>query len=271
MKWNKIIMMIIIAGISALWLMCASSKPNQTGMTKEDEKKKVDELLDQGKTDEKKQEDDVLKLLGIPTEDQTKAKETQTPISDKEKMEKQATDLENQLKGKDTEISKLKSNLENSNQKLTELEGVLNELKTTPTKSEVRTAPTNLTSSSSGDYKTRYESALNEYRQKNYNYAIRAFEQLLSTDANNSYSDNCRYWIGESYYGLMDYQRALIEFEKVFAFVNSNKEDAAQLKIGLCYKQLNQTDNARNAFQRFIMKYPDSEYIELARNFLAEL
>jgi TolA-binding protein len=69
----------------------------------------------------------------------------------------------------------------------------------------------------------------------------------------------------------MDYQRALIEFEKVFAFVNSNKEDAAQLKIGLCYKQLNQTDNARSAFQRFLMKYPDSEYTELARKFLAEL
>jgi len=275
MKWNKNRNAIFFVVISVMFFMCSSSK--QLTTADNEEKKNVDQLLEQNKTDEQKKqdEDDVLKLLGIsPKEEETK-KDAQQAGNDKEIMEKQANELENQLKNKDTEISKLKTDLNDSNQRLTQLENVLNDLKSKPTAPPPTTVRSNQritqTMTVPSDYKGRYEVALSEYRRRNYNSAIRAFEELLNIDTSNSYSDNCQYWIGESYYGLMMYQRAITEFEKVFAFVNSNKEDAAQLKIGLCYKQLNQREDARDVFQRFLMKYPDSEFVNLVRRYLSEL
>ena len=217
-------------------------------------------------------EDDVLKLLGISPGKES-GKTTEKPTESKEDMEKQVTDLEGQLKNKDGEISKLKSDLDSSIKKLSDLENVLNDLKTSQkVQSQPSMIQTSRASLSLSDYKVSYEAALSEYRGKNYNSAIYAFEELLKIDSSNSYSDNCRYWIGESYCGLNMYQRAIAEFEKVLTFfVNSNKEDAAQLKIGLCYKYLNQKDNARDAFQRLLRKYPKSGFVDLANKYLSEL
>jgi TolA-binding protein len=261
MNWNKSIVLVLLIAFSAMWIMCASSKP-EVDTTKQQEKQKVDELLNQTKTDNaQKDEDDVLKLLGIePEKDKT--------TTDKKEMESQVGNLESKLKNKDTEITTLKSQLDNSNKKLDELEDVLGDLKSTPTRQPI--TPSSSVEGVSPDFQRRYESARNEYLNRNFNSAIRAFEDLLSMDASTSLSDNCRYWIGECYYGLEMHQQALAEFEKVFAFVNSNKEDAAQLKIGLCYKKLNQTANAKDAFNRLIMKYPKSEFVGLAKQFINE-
>ena len=50
-KWFYLISMVFIC---TMWFMCASSKPDQFGPTKAEEKKKVDELLDQDRTDEQR-------------------------------------------------------------------------------------------------------------------------------------------------------------------------------------------------------------------------
>ncbi|MCK4830000.1 tetratricopeptide repeat protein, partial [bacterium] len=100
---------------------------------------------------------------------------------------------------------------------------------------------------------------------------IEKFESILITNTQHSLSDNCQYWIGESYWGLGNYQAALAAFKKVFSFEKSNKEDAAQLKIGLCYMRLNDKDKAKQELQRLIDSYPSSEFISSARRFLAQL
>lgn len=271
MNWNKGISIVLLVLVSGIWLMCASSKPEATN-TKQAEKQKVDQLMKDKKSDTAKnqaQEDDILKKLGISDEKTGDTKKEVT--SEKNAMENQVSNLENKLQEKDSEISKLKSNLENSNKKLNNLENVLTDLKTSTKVQPSPVETSRMASSSFAEYKRKYEAARQEYLRRNFNSAIRDFEELLNVDATNSLSDNCRYWIGECYYGLEMYQRAIAEFEKVFAFVNSNKEDAAQLKIGLCYKNLNQKQNARDALNRMIMKYPKSEFIGLAKQILNQL
>ncbi len=81
-------------------------------------------------------------------------------------------------------------------------------------------------------------------------------------------SDNCQYWIGESYYDMGNYEQAIISFEQVFSFTNSNKDDDAQLKLGICYHKLNNQEKAKEEFQRLITYYPDSEYVSIARSYL---
>ena len=97
------------------------------------------------------------------------------------------------------------------------------------------------------------------------------FQALIQRDMNNALSDNCQYWIGEGYFGLKDYQKAVIEFEKVFSYSNTNKDDDAQLKLGITYIRMGQKEDARRELTRLLSNYPNSEFTALARKLLEEL
>ena len=47
-----------------------------------------------------------------------------------------------------------------------------------------------------------------------------------------------------------DYKRAIIEFEKVFTFVNTNKNDDAQYKIALAHQSIGNIDKARTGISK---------------------
>ena len=66
----------------------------------------------------------------------------------------------------------------------------------------------------------------------------------------------------------MHYQRAIIEFKKVFSFANTNKSDDAQFKLGLCHAALGDRKKAIDEFQRLIDYFPQSEYVERAKQFM---
>jgi len=276
MKWNRIVLVFICVAFASQWLMCASSKPAPEVASKGKEKQKVDEILDKKKAEQKQKQqddDDVLKLLGITPEAKSTATAKDSSATGKSEMEQKVSSLESEVSSKDGEISRLKAELSDKDKKLTNLETILQDIKTSPSYTSQASATVGGGSGRqpSSDFKQGYEGAFAEYKRRNYNTAICAYEELLRADATNSYSDNCQYWIGECYYGLEMYQRAIVEFEKVFTFIDSNKEDAAQLKIGLCYVKLNQKDNAKAALERLTMKYPKSEFIGTARNILSTL
>jgi TolA-binding protein len=84
-------------------------------------------------------------------------------------------------------------------------------------------------------------------------------------------ADNCQYWIGECYYGLRQYQKAIIEFQKVFAYSATDKHDDAQLMIGLSYFRLGQRDQAQSEFQTFLNNFADSEYSSIARRYVQDI
>ncbi len=115
------------------------------------------------------------------------------------------------------------------------------------------------------DLRTRYDEALNLYRQKQFGTARDLFSHLLASNFDGGLADNCQYWVGECYFAEHQYETAIAEFEKVFAFPRSNKIDAAQYKIGLSYVQLKKGAEAREAFSRLLALYPASEYVERAR------
>ena len=121
----------------------------------------------------------------------------------------------------------------------------------------------------SGDFKSKYQYALSQYNLGNYQGALSVLSELLFSNTKNSLSDNCQFWIGECYYGLGNYNQAIVEFEKVFSFPASNKGDDAQLKLGICYIKVGDRQQAQAELERLLSNYPDSEYIELAYRYLA--
>jgi len=111
----------------------------------------------------------------------------------------------------------------------------------------------------SGNIEDLYKTALTYYFESNYEESIKSFKRLISFDDSHELSDNAQYWIGESYFGLGNYARALSAFEIVLTYPQSNKNDYAQFKIGLCLLKLKKEPQAYAAFQSFINSYPESE------------
>ena len=113
----------------------------------------------------------------------------------------------------------------------------------------------------SGNIEDLYKTAITYYFERSYEESIKSFEYLINIDDSHELSDNAQYWIGESYFGIGNFSRALSAFEVVLTYPQSNKNDYAQFKIGLCLLKLEKEPQAYAAFQSFINSYPDSELI----------
>lgn len=120
-------------------------------------------------------------------------------------------------------------------------------------------------------YKVEYQNALQAFNSSRYDVALAGFRKLVNSNPNSELADNSQYWIGESYYGLKDYERALLEFEIVFTFPNNNKMDDAQIKLGICYLKLKNRVRAKEEFNRLIQIFPESEYISLSNQLISKL
>lgn len=118
-----------------------------------------------------------------------------------------------------------------------------------------------------GSYANKYNAARSEFESFNYNGCIETMNSLLNENPNSPLADNAQYWIGESYYGLKQYQKAILEFQKVFSFNATDKYDDAQLMIGLCYVRLGQQEMAHSTFGDFLQTYQGSEYRGVAQRY----
>ena len=121
------------------------------------------------------------------------------------------------------------------------------------------------------DYRNEYQNAMDFFNLANYSDAKNIFEKLLRSNPDSELADNSQFWIGECYYGDKEYERAILEFEKVFTFPSNNKMEAAQLKLGFCYLRLNNTKRAKEEFSRLVELYPGSEYLPIANKLLKKL
>ena len=149
----------------------------------------------------------------------------------------------------------LQKRIEERSSRLSTLENYTNRYSTTQS---TESAPAELSSEYIEDL---YKTALTYYFDSNYEESITRFKQLINIDDSHDLSDNSQYWIGEAYFGLGNYQRALSAFEIVLTYPQSNKSDYAQFKIGLCLLKLKKEPQAYAAFQSFIDSYPESELI----------
>ncbi|MGA9115933.1 MAG: tetratricopeptide repeat protein [Bacteroidota bacterium] len=121
------------------------------------------------------------------------------------------------------------------------------------------------------DFSSAYAAAYAQYRRRDFAGAAAAFDALLKGGIGESLADNCRYWMGESYYGMGRYREALGEFDAVLGFARSEKTDDAQMMIGNCHLGLRDRASARAAFELLATRYPASPYAPRAREKAAGL
>jgi len=215
------------------------------------------------------EQDDLIRLLEV---DEGKPKEqptTTTTAEDKRvtRLQSQVDELQKEVQKKDMEIADLKTQLRTKQDAL--------DRQPSPPSQDTRyysqpTYPTTPGPAVSDSYGERYQYNLGLFHERRYQEAIAGFEELLAASLNHSLSDNAQYWIGECYYAMGRFREAIMAFEKVFTFSQSNKNDYAQFKIGQCYFKLGDKERSNQEFQQLIDNYPDSELVTRARNYLAQ-
>lgn len=123
-----------------------------------------------------------------------------------------------------------------------------------------------------GSERDAYSEAFGLLKERKYEDATEAFNELLSRYPRGEFSDNARYWLGETYYVQRDYPAALAQFE---ALVRNNpaspKVPGAMLKIGYIQYDQEAYDQARASLERVIERYPSSTEARLARSRLERI
>jgi len=120
-------------------------------------------------------------------------------------------------------------------------------------------------------YKQGYMNSLSNFQNQEFGEAIKGFRDLVESDATNDLADNSQYWLAECYYAQKNFKRAIVEFAKVFTYAGTDKNDDAQLKIGLSYQSMGNIIKAREEFQRMVDYFPGSEYYPKAKEALKQL
>ena len=180
--------------------------------------------------------------------------------------------LEAALEIRSATVDSLQSIIANRNARLQELESrkatpriVVPDLSKTARK-PARTAAAS-TAAGTTAFDAAYERARTKFEKRSYQAAIDEFSALLAEYPDHRLADNCQYWIGESYFGLKEYQKAVVEFQKVFSYSETDKHDDAQLMVGLSYVRSNQAELAQKAFGTFLDNYAGSEYTSVAKRY----
>ena len=252
-------------GLFSLLVACAGSRDSDVKFNEEAFPCESDQGAS-ADTSSEAEDAEVLRLLGITKESEKTqtATEAAEPAAgaNMQELKTKLNDLEKEARQKNVELDNLKSELAERDRRLSDLQSEL---------AKPQKQAGAATSSTDGSFKARYDAALGMYNSRKYKQAINMFDELLALNVSNSLTDNCQYWKGEAYYAMDDYNQAIMEFEKVFVFNNSNKADAAQLKLGLCYLKLGNKEKARNELQKLLSGYPTSEYIPKAQTYLANL
>ena len=107
--------------------------------------------------------------------------------------------------------------------------------------------------------KRDYEIAWHALEARDYRLAISRFKDFLMRHPKSNLADNAQYWIGESHYGLREFDQAIIEFDAVRRrYPQGEKVPAALLKQGYAFAELGEKLNARLLLQEVVEKYPDT-------------
>ncbi len=116
-----------------------------------------------------------------------------------------------------------------------------------------------------------YALAMNDYNARRFPQALGRLRELHAMDPSGDLADNAQYWIGECQYAIRDCRAALETFRGVFRYPDTEKDDDAQLKLGLCHVQVGEDETALIELKRLVVDYPDSEYLGRAEELIRQI
>ena len=122
------------------------------------------------------------------------------------------------------------------------------------------------------DEESFYNRAYETFMRGEFEAAQGLFNAFLAKYPRGKFSDNARFWIGESLYRRNRFEEAILEYEKVKKdFPSGDKVPAALLKQALSFLKLNRKEEATILLKDLIQHYPQSEQAGMAKEQLEKL
>jgi TolA-binding protein len=111
----------------------------------------------------------------------------------------------------------------------------------------------------------QYSHALTLFRQRHYQQSLELLEKVQNVSTDKDLIVRSKYWMGENYFGLGDYARALRQFEMVEPSGIPGKQADALWMRGRCHEQMREFAFARLCFARLITQFPSDRLAPLAQ------
>jgi TolA-binding protein len=121
------------------------------------------------------------------------------------------------------------------------------------------------------DAKPDENKAVNALVEGRYDESLNSLITLAASEKNPQKLNQYHYYIGESYFGLKQYEQAVGYFNKVIKSNNATKKAEAQMMLGETLLRLGQTDEARKALETMVENYPRNQYSNRARKLLQQI
>lgn len=120
--------------------------------------------------------------------------------------------------------------------------------------------------------KAAYDMAYRFLNDRRYPDAAKAFGQFVTAYPQSEYTDNARYWLGETWLVMGENKNAMNAFkEMVKAHPDSDKVPGARLKIGYIYYENQDWVAARKELNALVTDYPGTTVAREANNRLQRM
>lgn len=117
-----------------------------------------------------------------------------------------------------------------------------------------------------------YAKGLKHIKEKKYREGTESFVKFLKEFPDHKLAGHAQYWLGEIYYTKGDWEKAILEFNKVIkSYPKGEKVAAATLKQGFSFEKLGSVKEARMLLEQVISKFPDSNEAKIAKKRLRDL
>ncbi|MBM4296721.1 MAG: tol-pal system protein YbgF [Deltaproteobacteria bacterium] len=116
-----------------------------------------------------------------------------------------------------------------------------------------------------------YESAWRSYEKKDYQAAASRFRDFVKKNPKSRLSAAAQFWLGESHFALKEFEKAIVAYDEVRRFPQTDKIAAALLRQGFAFAELGEKLNARLVLQELVEKYPQSAEAPRAKHRLKAL
>jgi tol-pal system protein YbgF len=103
-----------------------------------------------------------------------------------------------------------------------------------------------------------YESAWRSFERKDYQVAAIRFREFVKKYPKSRLTANGQFWLGESHFGMKEFDKAIVAFDEVRRFAQADKAPAALLRQGFAFAELGEKLNARLVLQELVDKFPQS-------------
>jgi tol-pal system protein YbgF len=269
----------------SLLLLCAFGSAQAAFFADDDARKGVAELKQQ-----------VAGLQGKLDEANAARQALEKRVADLDAaMKGQAVDMLTQIDRLNTEISKLRGQLEVNSHEIglaqqrqrdlyTDLDGRLRKLESgTPTAAKPSdaeasgaVAPAAATTpapsvDAAAELKS-YEAAHELFKAGKYKESAETFEKFLEVYPGSKYAASAQYWIGYAHFSQKNYKAAIASQQKLIKLYPDNqKVPDAMYNIANSQIQLSDIEGAKQTLRGLLEKYPQSEAAPLAKKRLAAL